>query len=336
MAFLYGLIGFLMAAPISVGLTFLIMSAILNKSNNMGDSKLKTEDFSSQIVYFSQQDNMHRNQQAFVDYVGVNMESLTRSSDYQTRCRSGLKAPPNALVERYDPSKDTAASQENGYIDPSSIGVSSSAMGPKATLANALSGAIPLSAVKTMTSMPLLNMHVGGAAPSANTPPRESNWAAARRQNMGEQASENPWGRSAAWGGKNETPMAQTTMDDSPVMDTGEDLKPAQSQEEIDAFWNGLRASHPSAFSSTSDTSSSIPATPATPATPDTSALPLENAAGSTSGSGTAGSAFGGDTGSGLPPIPNTPEEIYEAPTATRPLWENKGNDDFSDFDEFN
>ena len=333
MAFLYGLIGFLMAAPISVGLTFLIMSAILNKSNNMGDSKLKTEDFSSQIVYFSQQDNMHRNQQAFVDYVGVNMEALTRSSDYQARCRSGLKAPANALVERYNPSKNTADPQENGYIDPSTIGVSSSAMGPKAALANALSGAIPLSAVKTMTSMPLLNMHVGGAPSTANTPPRESNWAAARRQNMGEQASENPWGRNAAWGGKQETPMTQTTMDDSPVMDTGEDLKPAQSQEEIDAFWNGLRASHPSAFSSTSDTSSSIPATPATP---DTSALPLENAAGSTSGSGTAGSAFGGDTGSGLPPIPNTPEEIYEAPTATRPLWENKGNDDFSDFDEFN
>lgn len=333
MAFLYGLIGFLMAAPISVGLTFLIMSAILNKSNNMGDSKLKAEDFSSQIVYFSQQDNMRRNQQAFVDYVGVNMEGLTRSSDYQTRCRSGLKAPANALVERYDPSKDTAASQENGYIDPSTIGVSSSAMGPKATLANALSGAIPLSAVKTMTSMPLLNMHVGGAPSTANTPPRESNWAAARRQNMGEQASENPWGRSAAWGGKNETPMAQTTMDDSPVMDTGIDMKSAQSQEEIDAFWNGLRATHPSAFSSTSDTASSVPASAPAPA--PAPAVPVENPPAPTSGN----SAFGGDNGSGnagLPPLPNTPEEIYEAPTATRPLWENKSNDDFSDFDEFN
>ena len=330
MAFLYGLIGFLMAAPISVGLTFLIMSAILNKSNNMGDSKLKTEDFSSQIVYFSQQDNMHRNQQAFVDYVGVNMESLTRSSDYQTRCRSGLKAPPNALVERYNPSKDTAASQENGYVDPATIGVSSSAMGPKAALANALSGAIPLSAVKTMTSMPLLNMHVGGAPSTANTPPRESNWAAARRQNMGEQASENPWGRSAAWGGKQETPMTQTTMDDSPVMDTGEDLKPAQSQEEIDAFWNGLRATHPSAFSSNQNAAAATPTAPS----PAASGLPVENV-GVTSGI-TADSALGGDNGSGLPPIPNTPEEIYEAPTATRPLWENKGNDDFSDFDEFN
>ena len=335
MAVVYFIFGFLMAAPIAVGITFLIMSAILNKSNNMGDSRLKTEDFSSQIIYFSQQDNMSRNQQAFVDYVGVNMEGLTRSSDYQARCRSGLKAPANALVERYIPSKEAEEASEGGYIDPSTIGVSSSAMGLKATMtnmasvANLLSGSIPLS---SMTVTPMLNMHVGGAEPkaNANTPPQESQWAAARRQNMGENASENPWGRNAAWGGKNETPMTQTTMDDSPVMDTELDMKDAQSQEEIDAFWNGLRASHPSAFSSNQNAAAATPIAPS----PDASGLPAENT-GVTSGN-TAGSAFGGDNGAGLPPLPNTPEEIYEAPTATRPLWENKGNDDFSDFDEFN
>lgn len=319
-----------MAAPIAVGITFLIMSLILNKSNNLGDSKLKSEDFSSQIVYFSQQDDMHRNQQAFVDYVGSNMEALTRSADYQARCHKAIKAAPNALVERYIPSDDPASQEsEQTYIDPSTVGVSSSITGPRLTLKNAFAGSLPIVA---MGASPMINMHVGGAKSSANTPPRESNWAAARRQNMGEQASTNPWGRDAAWGGKPQSTMAQTTMDDSPVMDTGVEMKDAQSQEEIDAFWNGLRTSHPSAFTSTSSASSSEPASP----------LPVENTVTPTSGSSAFGggnSAFSGDNSvgnAGLPPIPNTPEQIYEAPTATRPLWENKGNDDFSDFEDFN
>ena len=40
---------------------------------------------------------------------------------------------------------------------------------------------------------------------------------------------------------------------------------------------------------------------------------------------------------SSLPPEqPDEPEEIYEAPTATRPLWDNaNADDDFSDFEDF-
>ena len=113
--------------------------------------------------------------------------------------------------------------------------------------------------VDSFTDAPLDN-------PSGETPVVESSWAAARRRNLGEQASINPWGRDKAWGAK---PSAEAEK--------------------------------------TSGSTSTL------------------------SGAGSSGaSAFGEETVSS--PIE---EPIYEAPTATRPLWENTdANDDFSDFED--
>ena len=58
MAVVYWILALLMGAPIGVGVAFMILSAILNKSNNMGDSRAEIRDFSSEIVYLSQENNM--------------------------------------------------------------------------------------------------------------------------------------------------------------------------------------------------------------------------------------------------------------------------------------
>ena len=67
-----------------IGLAFLIMALILNKSNNLGDSRSKKEDYASGILYFSQQDRMSPLNNAFMDYVETNLELLVSSRDYRS------------------------------------------------------------------------------------------------------------------------------------------------------------------------------------------------------------------------------------------------------------
>ncbi|MBO4928420.1 MAG: hypothetical protein J5379_09270 [Clostridiales bacterium] len=109
MGVLYWLFAILMGASMGIGFSFLIMSALLNKSNNMGDSRLKNEEFSSNIVYLSQQSNMSGSQQLMTDYVEMNLEALTRSRDYLNHCEKGLRANPGDLVERYFPTEDDSS-----------------------------------------------------------------------------------------------------------------------------------------------------------------------------------------------------------------------------------
>ena len=71
------------------------------------------------------------------------------------------------------------------------------------------------------------------------------------------------------------------------------------TQEEIDAFWNGGSTPAPKAVNTSANGGAAAPVTPAAPV------------------------------------APAKPEPIYEAPTATRPLWENSdSSDDFSDFSD--
>ena len=86
---------------------FMILSAILNKSNNMGDSRAEIRDFSSEIVYLSQENNMKHNIQLFVSYTDMNYETLTKSRDYldraakrKTRFRVVKNVKKNVVVAR--------------------------------------------------------------------------------------------------------------------------------------------------------------------------------------------------------------------------------------------
>ena len=106
MAVVYWILAILMGAPIGVGVAFMILSAILNKSNNMGDSRAEIRDFSSEIVYLSQENNMKHNIQLFVSYTDMNYETLTKSRDYLDRAANRLHGHPGVMVSRYIPGSE--------------------------------------------------------------------------------------------------------------------------------------------------------------------------------------------------------------------------------------
>ena len=308
MAVVYWILALLMGAPIGVGVAFMILSAILNKSNNMGDSRAEIRDFSSEIVYLSQENNMKHNIQLFVSYTDMNYEMLTKSRDYLDRAANRLHGHPGVMVSRYIPGADGEADS----ADPADSGVSE----------GITTSAIPV-------------RFAGALFGRGAQPPAESAWAAARRKNLGQSASENPWGRDANWGasaqasGTTEAPQMDLDM----TMDTGaEKKKPTQA--EIDAFWSGGKKA-------ASSQAEAAPADPAAAVTPDTAAMFGGASAGAdVSVFGAASpdpfsTAFGADA-SVPSATPDAPEEpVYDAPTATRPVWLNGNpNDDFSDFDD--
>ena len=297
---MYWIVAFIMGAPLGVGIAFLIFGSMLDKSNNMGDSRLKSEEFTSDIIYLSEENRMPHNDAKFSSYVEMNIEALTKSRDFDSRLKEGIKTPPQALVERYIPgSEENDESADNG--SDSGAGTS-------------------------------------GASTGGASFPAESAWAAARRKNLQEDASENPWGRDDKWGGKD----SGSDVMDEPKMDLApEKKKPTQA--EIDAFWSGgkkttaeapassVPASSATAFSAVA---SSAPAAGAVPA-PDASSLDAFRAAALSTGAAADGAATTGFfPGTTAEPSP-VDEPIYEAPTAHRPLWLNSNpDDDFSDFED--
>ena len=288
MAVVYWILAILMGAPIGVGVAFMILSAILNKSNNMGDSRAEIRDFSSEIVYLSQENNMKHNIQLFVSYTDMNYETLTKSRDYLDRAANRLHGHPGVMVSRYIP----GVSEE---VEDTGV-----------------SEGVKTSVIPTRFA--------GAFFGKGAQPPAESAWAAARRKNLGQSASENPWGRDTNWGasvqasGTAEAPQMDLDM----TMDTGaEKRKPTQA--EIDAFWSGGKK----AASSQAEAAGAT----VTPAA-DPAAVPTMPAADSSLAADSVAAA--------ATDAPAAPEEpIYDAPTATRPVWLN-GNpdDDFSDFDD--
>ena len=375
MAFFYWFFAILMGVSVGVGLSFLIFSAILNKSNNKGDSRLKNEDFSSQVVYLSQENNMGRNEMLFTNYVETNIEVLSQSRDYQHRCASAIKAPADALVERYIPVEEDAgagavagagvdvvagvvagaadgvagagvagvAGADGVGVDGmgsdgagavakktyrlGEVGISSSANNES----NLIRARYNIGGMRSLSfgeKMAVLNGSAGVSVNNTSTP-KESSWASARRRSMGSDASENPWGRDENWG---QNPDTVQKMDE-PTMDLGmKKEKPKMTQEEIDAFWSGGRKTQATAAADTAaaDTSAATPVGGASAATGTASPF--------------AASAFGEDTSMPDPTLSASPmasapapqEPIYDAPTATKPLWENtSSNDDFSDFEDF-
>ncbi len=294
MAVVYWILAILMGAPIGVGVAFMILSAILNKSNNMGDSRAEIRDFSSEIVYLSQENNMKHNIQLFVSYTDMNYETLTKSRDYLDRAANRLHGHPGVMVSRYIP------------------GVSEEVEG------TGVSEGVKTSAIPVRFA--------GAFFGKGAQPPAESAWAAARRKNLGQSASENPWGRDTNWGasvqasGTAEAPQMDLDM----TMDTGaEKRKPTQA--EIDAFWSGGKK----VASTQAEAAAAQAAVAAT-------AMPAADPAAVTAMPASDPSLAADSVAAAAADAPAAPEEpIYDAPTATRPVWLN-GNpdDDFSDFDD--
>lgn len=259
----YWVLAIIIGLGYGIGLAFLIMALILNKSNNLGDSRSKKEDYASGILYFSQQDRMSPLNNAFMDYVETNLELLVSSRDYRSHCETAIKCDARKLVERYIPGQEKEEEQP--------------IFANQATAATA--------------SAPQASQEVG----------QESEWAAARRRNMEAQSqatSDNPWGDENPWG---ETPSPWEQPAPS---------EPASAS--ADDPWGGLDVAAPAAAAT------SAAADPWADPKPESAAPELPNLANPDS-----------------PFKPLGSEPIYEAPTATRPLWENtNSNDDFSDFDD--
>ena len=98
-------------AAIGIGCAFLLTALILNASNNKGDSRSKVEEFSSDIVFFSQQDSMRMNPQEFVNFTEWNAEALCKSQEYGTRLATSLPFASMAPVTRYIPGKEVQEPQ---------------------------------------------------------------------------------------------------------------------------------------------------------------------------------------------------------------------------------
>ena len=287
-------------AAIGIGCAFLLTALILNASNNKGDSRSKVEEFSSDIVFFSQQDSMRMNPQEFVNFTEWNAEALCKSQEYGTRLATSLPFASTAPVSRYIPGKEV---QEPQYavIDGASGG--------------AAYGAI--NGVNAVSREPVIftsDVMSAGAFRKAVI------------IEFGKEIETSKYGTYRSLSGHDMTAMAYNNV-------SGGTVTPGVPAAKIRSVAGGATIGMPQyaapqvaapqyAAPQYSAPQAGVPqysapqyAASQTPAQPQVQA-PVPPPAPAT------------------PPAPE-PGPIYEAPTATRPLWENpSSNDDFSDFSD--
>ena len=287
-------------AAIGIGCAFLLTALILNASNNKGDSRSKVEEFSSDIVFFSQQDSMRMNPQEFVNFTEWNAEALCKSQEYGTRLATSLPFASTAPVTRYIPGKEV---QEPQYavIDGASGG--------------AAYGAI--NGVNAVSREPVIftsDVMSAGAFRKAVI------------IEFGKEIETSKYGTYRSLSGHDMTAMAYNNV-------SGGTVTPGVPAAKIRSVAGGATIGMPQyaapqvaapqyAAPQYSAPQAGVPqysapqyAASQTPAQPQVQA-PAPSPA------------------PAAPPAPE-PGPIYEAPTATRPLWENpSSNDDFSDFSD--
>lgn len=260
----------IMGAAIGIGTAFLITTLILNASNNKGDSRSKVEEFSSDIVFFSQQDSMRMNPQEFVNFTEWNAEALCRSQEYGTRLATSLPFASMAPVTRYIPGKEV---QEPQYavIDGASGG--------------AAYGAI--NGVNAVSREPVIftsDVMSAGA------------FRKAMIIEFGKEIETSKYGTYRSLSGHDMTALAYNTL-------SGGTVTPGVPAAKIRSVAGGATIGMQQYAASQTPAQPQVQA-PVPPPAP------------------------------AAPPAPE-PGPIYEAPTATRPLWENpSSNDDFSDFSD--
>ena len=287
-------------AAIGIGCAFLLTALILNASNNKGDSRSKVEEFSSDIVFFSQQDSMRMNPQEFVNFTEWNAEALCKSQEYGTRLATSLPFASTAPVTRFIPGKEV---QEPQYavIDGASGG--------------AAYGAI--NGVNAVSREPVIftsDVMSAGAFRKAVI------------IEFGKEIETSKYGTYRSLSGHDMTAMAYNNV-------SGGTVTPGVPAAKIRSVAGGATIGMPQyaapqvaapqyAAPQYSAPQAGVPqysapqyAASQTPAQPQVQA-PAPSPA------------------PAAPPAPE-PGPIYEAPTATRPLWENpSSNDDFSDFSD--
>ena len=81
------------------GLAFLIMALILNRSNNLGDTRAKDDSFSTPISFTSQQNLTIFDVLKSTAYADQNLAAIVQSEDYQ-RYRAGALSTDRSPVTR--------------------------------------------------------------------------------------------------------------------------------------------------------------------------------------------------------------------------------------------
>ena len=94
----YWVIALLSGATVGIGLAYLILAAILNNSNNLGDSRLDKKEFSSEIDYVNKLDRMPSSQ--FATYMETNLRYLVTSKEYTDHMQQSMRGDLEAPVER--------------------------------------------------------------------------------------------------------------------------------------------------------------------------------------------------------------------------------------------
>ena len=88
----------------AIGVAFLIGAALLDRSNNLGDSTLSADDYSTMPIFISEKERTAKYDMGeFQRYVDMNMDIMCKSAEYQDQEKRVLKKDPNALVERFVP-----------------------------------------------------------------------------------------------------------------------------------------------------------------------------------------------------------------------------------------
>lgn len=300
----------IMGAAIGIGTAFLITTLILNASNNKGDSRSKVEEFSSDIVFFSQQDSMRMNPQEFVNFTEWNAEALCRSQEYGTRLATSLPFASMAPVTRYIPGKKV---QEPQYavIDGASGG--------------AAYGAI--NGVNAVSREPVIftsDVMSAGA------------FRKAMIIEFGKEIETSKYGTYRSLSGHDMTALAYNTL-------SGSTIKQVATTAQIGSIGGGATIGMPQyaapqvAAPQYSAPQAAAPQVAAPQYSAPQAGVPQYSAPQYAASQTPAQPQVQAPAPSPAPAAPPAPEPgpIYEAPTATRPLWENpSSNDDFSDFSD--
>ncbi len=291
-------------AAIGVGCAFLLTALILNASNNKGDSRSKIEEFSSDIVFFSKQDSMHLNPQEFVNFTEWNVEALCKSQEYGTRLATSLPFASTAPVSRHIPGQ---AVQNPGYaaIDGSA----------GAAVYGAVNGTQAVQREPVIFTSDVMS-------------------AGAFRKGViiefGKEIETSKYGTYRSLSGHDMTAMAYNNV-------SGGTVTPGVPAAQIRSVAGGATIGMPQfAAPQVAAPQYAAPQYAAPQYSAPQAGVPQYSAPQYAASQTPAQPQVQAPAPPPAPATPSAPEPgpIYEAPTATRPLWENPGNDDFSDFSD--
>ena len=100
----------LLASALGFGMAFIVLTYILNKSNNMGDSKSDFSEFSNDAIFTSKEDripsiNMN-------EYCDSTLTGMVQSNSFRSRQSTALRPSPDKMVSRLISNEDDSTMRD--------------------------------------------------------------------------------------------------------------------------------------------------------------------------------------------------------------------------------